>query len=224
VLVSAVIASLLLFSGWPAVARAEGSVTVSPSRILPGETVTVAGSGWAPHDQILVSFTDPSGNVLPLGVIAADAAGNFRQVVPVPATVAPGTYQIDGNGVGGSVSVLLTILQPARLPAPATPTPRPPTATPRPGEPTDTPPPSATATATSSPTATVTLTPTPSATATATFTPTVTPTSTPTPTNTPSVPERIVQTGEGAGPLGAAALLVLLGTAGFLAARRLGRI
>src|SRR5438105_14310330 len=89
----------------PTLVTAAGQVKVTPDQRLPGQSVTMTGTGWAPNDQILVSFTAPSGNVVPLGVVPADANGNFQQVVPVPAFVPPGSYIIDGNGVGGSVAV-----------------------------------------------------------------------------------------------------------------------
>src|SRR5438876_5835108 len=96
----------------PSVASADPRVTVVPDHVIPGENVTVTGTGWAPNDQILVSFSDPAGTVYPIGVIKADASGAFRNIVNVPAFVLPGTYQIDGNGQGGSVSVNLTVVAP----------------------------------------------------------------------------------------------------------------
>ena len=227
----------------PSIAFAEPKVTVTPDKIAPGQTVTVNGSGWAPHDQILVSFTDPSGNLVPLGVIPADANGNFQQQIPVPTNVVPGTWQVDGNGRGGSVAVLLTILAPTPVPAPPTaisasatpiaPTQEPATVTPVPGEPsptftvpstttstaTVTSTPTDTSTPTVTPTATPTSTDTATPTATATFT--STPTSTPTPTNTPTLPERVVQVGGGPGPFTVIVVLILaLACVSYLAFRR----
>jgi hypothetical protein len=228
----------------PSVALAEPKVTVTPDKIAPGQTVTVNGSGWAPHDQILVSFTDPSGNLVPLGVIPADANGNFQQQIPVPTNVVPGTWQVDGNGRGGSVAVLLTILAPTPVPAPPTAAPAsatPVAATPAAADtatlvpeapsPTFTVPSTTTSTATMTstptdtstptvtPTATPTLTDTATPTATATFT--STPTSTPTPTNTPTLPERVVRVGGGPGPFTVIVVLILaLACVSYLAFRR----
>jgi hypothetical protein len=239
----------LLFSGTllfllPSIALADPKVTVTPDKVAPGQTVTVSGSGWARFDQILVSFTDPSGNIIPIGVISADANGNFQQQIPVPTNVVPGTYQVDGNGEGGSVSVVMTILAPTPVPAPPTavpssatpvaPTPAvAATATPVPGEPspTFTVPSTTTSTATVTPTPTDTFTPTvtptetptptDTATPTATATFTSTPTSTPTPTNTPTLPEQVVQVGGGPGPFTViVALILALAGVSYLAFRR----
>lgn len=199
----------------PALAFAAGTVVVKPPAVVAGQPVTVTGSGWAPNDQILVSFSDPAGNVLPLGVILADANGSFQKTVTVPGTVPPGTYTIDGNGQGGSVTVKVTILAP-------TPTPglSPPTTAPRSSDSTQTVAATPTMTPTHSPTATPTLTPTPTDTPTPTPTNTATPTSTPTSTSTPTLPQRVAEAGQG---IGAAVLLGLVPVAlvgGFLVSRR----
>ncbi|HLZ08645.1 MAG TPA: hypothetical protein VKT80_08665 [Chloroflexota bacterium] len=220
------------------VVRADAQVTVVPDHVIPGQNVTVNGNGWAPNDQILVSFSDPAGTVFPLGVISADANGAFQKVVNVPAFVLPGTYQIDGNGQGGSVSVTLTVMAPTAVPAPATPTAIPLTSEPPTAEATkaatvmstmsSTPSPTFTAsptqTPTDTPTPTSTPTPSPTATSTPTATPTDTATSTPTPTatptQTPTIPQRIVNAGTGAGLPGVFLLLVLLGAAIYYVVRR----
>ena len=211
------ILGLIAFS-WPSLAFADGSVVVDPTSIVPGQSVTVTGSGWAPNDQILVSFTDPSGNVLPLGVILADANGNFRKTIAVPRTVPPGTYEIDGNGQGGSVKVKITVLAPMPTLGPPTNTP-PATPTLRATEPTHTTTPSPTSTPTLTPTATPTLTPTSTDTPTQTPTNTATPTSTPTPTNTPTLPERAVATGRGIGALGLLGLVPVALIGGYVIGR-----
>ncbi len=201
-LLAGLILTLLLL--WPELAAAEGTVVVNPTTLKPGQSVTVTGAGWAPYDQILVSFTDPSGNVLPLGVILADSQGAFRKTIDVPTTVPPGTYAIDGNGQGGSVRVTITILTSTPPPAPPTPAPLSssvaPIAAPQSGTPTKTVAPP-TATPTFTPTATPTFTPTPTDTPTPTATNTATPTSTPTPTETPTLAQRVVEAGRGAGAL-----------------------
>ncbi|HVC34442.1 MAG TPA: hypothetical protein VNL16_13105 [Chloroflexota bacterium] len=211
---------------WPRLAFAAGTVVVEPSSVVAGQTVTVSGSGWAPNDQILVSFTDPSGNILPLGIILADARGSFQKTITVPPTVPPGTYAIDGNGRGGSVTVKITIRAPTPTPAPPTPTlalpadTPPPTATLPAGEPTLTPLPSPTSTATTTPTATPTPTPTPTDTPTQTPTATSTPTATPTPTDTPTLPQRVVEAGQGIGSTGLLGLIPLALVGGYLVGRR----
>jgi hypothetical protein len=207
------------------IALAEGKVTVNPARVTAGQPVTVSGTGWAPHDQILVSFTDPSGNILPLGLIAADANGNFTQTIVVPETVPPGTYQIDGNGQGGSVSVNLTIVTPTPMPVPPTPIPPPPTVT-APVSATSvviaedfTQTPTPFPTATSTPTGTSTPTLTATQTNTSTPTATSTSTSTPTPTTTPTLGERVVTTGRGAVPVALVVLIPIAVLAGYLVGR-----
>ncbi|HLH74543.1 MAG TPA: hypothetical protein VKX96_14740, partial [Chloroflexota bacterium] len=107
---------------WPAMAFAEGNVVVNPSTVVAGKSVSVHGSGWAPNDQILVSFTDSQGDVVPLGVVLADSNGSFNKTVTVPPTVPPGIYQIDGNGQGGSVTVTIKVIASTPVPAPPTPT------------------------------------------------------------------------------------------------------
>ena len=212
--------ALLAIVLWPAAAFAEGTVSVTPSTVVAGHSVSVHGSGWNPNDQILVSFTDPSGDVVPLGVVLADAAGQFTQVEPVPATVPPGLYKIDGNGQGGSVTVTIRVVAPTPIPLPPTPTHHlaSVTAVPRPDAEADT------LSATPSPTVTDTPTPrptdTPTDTPTNTSTPTATATSTPTPTNTPSLPERVIQSGRAAGANGLIAIIPIAAAIGFVVGRR----
>ncbi len=214
------------------VAHADAMVTVTPSQVLPGDIVTVNGTGWASHDQILISFTDPNGNILPLGIISADASGTFQKFIQVPPTVPPGTYQIDGNGQGGSVSVAVTILAPptptvvvAPTPIPPTPSEIPPTIVPT-TESTRAPTSTWTDTPTSTPTSTPTRTPTPTSTSTPTATatpsptPTATPTSTPTPTQTPTLPQKIVSADGGADLTGFIVVVLVLAGAAFYVRRR----
>jgi hypothetical protein len=227
---SLTIFSLLTISGIgvspfsPATAFAEGRVTVTPDKVNPGENVTVAGSGWAPHDQILVSFADPSGAVLPLGIIAADANGAFQKVINVPSTVPPGTYQIDGNGQGGAVAVALTILAPPIAAVPPTQTSSPPSVTPSETQSTRqttrSPTMTSTMTSTITPSATPSPTTTPTSTTTSTATPTLTPTPSATSTQTPTLPERIINADGGTGVTAFLALLPFLGIAAYLIWRR----
>lgn len=219
-----VVLLLWLTFRWPAIAFAEGSVVVNPAAIVPGQSVTVTGTGWAPNDQILVSFSDPSGNVLPLGVILADPRGNFQKTIQVPPTVPPGTYAIDGNGQGGSVTVKITIVAPTPAPAPAaagqSANATLPAAAVRSGEPTRSTVQSPTLTPTETPTATPTLTPTPTDTPTPTPTNTATPTATPTPTDTPTLPQRVVQAGQGVGALALLGVIPVAVVVGYVVGRQ----
>lgn len=228
-LVQTLFVATFLLGLFPGVASANGSVTVNPTQAFPGQFVTVSGTGWLAHDQILISFTDPAGNILPLGIIAADSSGAFQKVIPIPPGVPPGTYQIDGNGQGGSVSVLLTILALPTSTVAIAPTPLPPSATVEPptSVPTDVttllPTATRTFTPTSTPSSTSTRTSTPTNTATPTPTPTSTATSTPTstPTQTPTLPEKIVRANGGADLTGfILVLLVLAGSLVYVRRRR----
>lgn len=234
VAIGTVVVGTLLSLLRPALALAAPGVTVTPNQVLPGQSVTVAGTGWAANDQILVTFTLPNGTIVPLGVISADPNGNFRQVAPIPPGVTPGTYRIDGNGTAGSVSVDITILAPSPTPAPPTPTLGPPTPTPPPtatllpGQSTDTPSavPSDTETATATPTRTPTSTPTSTSTPTftPTQTPTATPTATPTPTKTPTLPQKVVDATQPiGGPGNVIVIVLLLIILGILLTRRPGQ-
>ena len=68
--------------------KAEPSVTVNPSEVLPGSSVTVEGSGWGSNDTVtLFRGMKPTR-------VTADAAGNFKTTVQVPA------YKIGSKGRG----------------------------------------------------------------------------------------------------------------------------
>jgi hypothetical protein len=66
--------------------------------VNPGQTTTVAGTGFPPGQPVLVQlFSDP----VTLGTATADATGAFRLVVTVPSATTPGVHTLVATGPGG---------------------------------------------------------------------------------------------------------------------------
>jgi hypothetical protein len=85
-------------SGLPA------TVTISPQRAGPGERVEVTGLDFAPGQTVELTLTTTAGSV-PLGSVAPEAGGFFRQLVMLPADVAPGFWELRATAPDGTVAV-----------------------------------------------------------------------------------------------------------------------
>jgi|1185.fasta_scaffold582963_1 PGF-CTERM protein len=105
----AISAVLSLFSG-PAFAQTEyggtgESLTVSDSRVVPGQTLTITGDGAQPGATVSIIL---GGDVVATTTAADD--GTFTATFSIPGGIAPGTYTITAvsNGVVlASVSVVV---------------------------------------------------------------------------------------------------------------------
>lgn len=85
------------------------TATVTPAAITAGGKVTVSGSGFTPHEQVIVSISGMTGQ---LATITADANGNVPATsVTIPATLAAGahTLLLSGHSSGHSASAPFTL-------------------------------------------------------------------------------------------------------------------
>ena len=76
---------------------------LSRSVVAAGESVGVAGDGFAPGAEVKVSAAGKT-----LGSASANSAGSFATDVVIPASVAPGTHDVTASGAaaGGGTQVL----------------------------------------------------------------------------------------------------------------------
>ena len=67
--------------------------------MVPGKTVTVTGSGYAPFSTVtLAIYSTPQ----VLTTVVTDASGNFTATVTVPAGLAAGSHTLVASGVDSS--------------------------------------------------------------------------------------------------------------------------
>ncbi|MBM7820393.1 5-hydroxyisourate hydrolase-like protein (transthyretin family) [Cellulosimicrobium cellulans] len=73
------------------------AVTVDPTTAVPGDQVTVDGTGYTPDSTVTVEIRDESGAVVAtLGDVPTDGDGNFTTPISVPAGTTPGDYTVVG--------------------------------------------------------------------------------------------------------------------------------
>lgn len=110
-------AGACLLSGMSAVAdTATGPIgqqlSVTPSSVVPGSTVTVSGRLPSCPSVTLLSRAFP-GPAEFAGVPAVTAAvasdGSFSTTVTIPTSRAPGAYDISGRACGGNLGVVVTL-------------------------------------------------------------------------------------------------------------------
>jgi hypothetical protein len=93
----------------PASAGQQSSVTVSPSTVEPGDTVTISGNvSPSPGECEQVQITSMADLFPPDGFgpqVPLDANGNFETTYTVPADTPAGTYGIGLRCGGGNVGV-----------------------------------------------------------------------------------------------------------------------
>jgi hypothetical protein len=118
------IAALVVLLGTPVLAQgyppSSETLSVSTSVAVPGEPITVSGSGYAPGTTVTITF-ESTPRVI--GVLQADASGRFTAQVVVPADATPGMHTIRATGLGddGStrvVSAAIMVMAPAAAAAP----------------------------------------------------------------------------------------------------------
>jgi hypothetical protein len=75
----------------------ETTCGVDDTAVVPGQTVTVTGSGYPPNSEVTITLT---GGIV-LGTVTTDDTGSFSVDVVIPADLEPGEYSIGCTGVSG---------------------------------------------------------------------------------------------------------------------------
>lgn len=88
---------------------------VSDVTVVPGQTVTISGSGANSGDVVAVQLSGTPGNI---GSGTADATGNFSFPVTIPDAIAPGvhTFSVPCGPDGGVASLTITVSGPGTGP------------------------------------------------------------------------------------------------------------
>lgn len=108
-----VVIVLAAFTLAPRAAFAHGGTDVSvKGDVRPDGPVEIVGANFAPNDAVRIELRRESTQTVELGRILADADGNFTQTLHVPASVAPGLYQLAAQGQE-SATAEVTVLKPA---------------------------------------------------------------------------------------------------------------
>jgi len=120
-------------------------ITVLPKSLAAGENLNIVGTDWQPDEEVLIGLlpnTPTAAGAVVLAVVRGDAQGRFELTTPIPAQVAPGTWQVYAQTRTASrfATAEITILGPTATPE-AQPTLTPPTMTPAPTRPVPTRPP-----------------------------------------------------------------------------------
>ncbi len=77
----------------------DGALTGVPAEVTRGQQLTVGGGGYLPGATVqLTMYSSPA----PLGAVVADAQGEFRIVVTVPADQVEGPHTIVSSGIGAA--------------------------------------------------------------------------------------------------------------------------
>lgn len=90
-------------------------LTVTPKTVRPGQTVNVDGTGFAPTEQVTVTFADSAGQT-----VAADEAGDIIATVSIPQDATDGDYPITALGAQSAVLAQATVRVEAVAPVPVT--------------------------------------------------------------------------------------------------------
>ena len=108
------VAALVL--AWAGAAIAQGyppaaeTLAVSTTVAVPGQPVTVSGSGYEPGTTVTITFESTPQVV---GVVTADAAGRFTAEIVVPTDATPGMHTIRATGLGadGTTRVMVAAIR-----------------------------------------------------------------------------------------------------------------
>jgi hypothetical protein len=83
-----------------------GNLTLSPSSVTPGQSVSFAGTGFAPNADVTLNlFSNP----VALGTVKSNAAGAIAGTVTIPSTTPTGSHHIEAKGpnaAGNGVNLL----------------------------------------------------------------------------------------------------------------------
>jgi hypothetical protein len=82
-----------------------GGLTLTPSTVAPGGTVTVTGIGFTPSESVTLTTSDG----YTLGTVTADSAGNVNQAITVPSTIPTGTKTVTARGLTSGRTGVATV-------------------------------------------------------------------------------------------------------------------
>jgi hypothetical protein len=93
-----------------------GPLTVSPSSVNPGGTITVNGGGFAPGAAVQVSIASTP---TLLTTVSAGGSGSFSTTATVPASIEPGAHTVSATGASPNsgtmtLSASLTVTGPSQ--------------------------------------------------------------------------------------------------------------
>jgi len=74
--------------------------TMTPSSVLPGDSLTITGGGFAPNQVLGIGLFRPP---VVLGSVASDANGNYSAVLQIPLGTPPGQNEITVFGRGPTI-------------------------------------------------------------------------------------------------------------------------
>ena len=86
-------------------AGASPALTLSKTSGPPTTTLTIAGTGFGPSEQVTIRFDETE-----MAIVGTDSQGAFAQAVGVPGTAAPGTHTISATGQTSGVSAEASFL------------------------------------------------------------------------------------------------------------------
>ena len=109
-----------LFALFPAatVLAHEGTEVIVNGEVRPDGPVQIEGEGFEPNDVVRIELRKDGVEPIELGRVPADDEGAFIETLHVPATVAPGLYQLAADGQE-SATFDLTVLEPEEGSEPA---------------------------------------------------------------------------------------------------------
>jgi hypothetical protein len=99
------------------------SLSVSPSTVQRGHSVTITGVAPSCRTVTLLSDAFPSTNEfagVPSVNAVSTAGGHFHATVTIPASRAPGVYTISARACGGNLGVAVTLTLTTGMSVPAT--------------------------------------------------------------------------------------------------------
>jgi hypothetical protein len=117
---------VVMMPAGPAAAQAECSgpqtatpATVTPTSLLPGETLTISGVGFAASTPLGIGLFNPP---VVLGTVASNGLGNYTVAVQLPIGTPPGQNEITvfGKGPNGTCNQSLGQFSVKALPVPVT--------------------------------------------------------------------------------------------------------
>lgn len=91
-----------------------GSAALSDTAVVPGQVITVSGSGWLPGSEVTITiFSTPR----QLGTATVDGDGQFSTQVTIPSDLSPGehTLRVEGTNADNeprTVDVAVTVAEP----------------------------------------------------------------------------------------------------------------
>ena len=74
------------------------AVSINPTIVEPGGTVTVTGSGFCPSSTVTIRIKSDQGNTVATFSAVADSTGSFSTPVTVPSNLPAGRYTIETSG------------------------------------------------------------------------------------------------------------------------------